>query len=160
MAAVRISSAELFISLCREIIARDRVHPHDVGLVLQQLLPVLVAFPEAFHQVAEAEVVVGVARRAHEVADLEEHQVAEVVQHALGLEGGKVLVADGETLVAAVRRDVVLPAGLELLQRRLAAEGPLAVRAAVQLVLLDAQGLADLEDLAAVVGLHDADLVV
>ena len=62
--------------------------------------------------------------------------------------------------VPAVGLGVALQARLELFQRRIAAEGLLSIRPAVQLVLLDAHRLAHLEYLPAVIRLDDAYLVV
>jgi hypothetical protein len=133
----------------------DGVDAEDVGAPLFEVLFVLLAGGVDADEIEEEEVAVGVAEGAGPVVELEEMEVAVVVEDAF--------VEEFDTIIGGkleeVRRglfgafDMVVESGF-------GAVWALAVGAAVDFVLFDAEGEADLHDLAAIGEGDDADAVV
>ena len=108
----------------------DSVHPHDVGLVLQEGVLVFDLLAVFFHELAELHVVVGVACGAAVIADLEQPEVTVVEENPFVREVHEVLVCEGEI---SGRKSSAL---LELLEQGCLSERPDPVRSPIELILL------------------------
>ncbi len=135
--------------------AGDGVDAEDVGAPLFEVVLVLFAGGVAVDEVEEGEVAGGVAEGALPVVDLEEVEVAIVVEDAFVEELdafiGVELELGSAGLVAA--GDLLIEDGIGVVRA-------VAIGAAFDFVLFDAEGEADLHDLAAVGEGDDADAVV
>src|ERR1017187_8655659 len=133
----------------------DGVDAEDVRAPLFEVVLVFLAVGVAGDEVEEEEIAVGVAEGAGPVVELEEVEVAIVVEDAFVEEFDAIIGGKLEVGVAGVfgAFDMVV-------ERGLGAVRALAIGAAVDLVLFDAEGEADLHDLAAIGEGDDADAVV
>src|ERR1017187_909849 len=133
----------------------DGVDAEDVGAPLFEVLLVFLAGGVAGDEVEEQEVAVGVAEGAGPVVELEEVEVAVVVEDTFVEELDAIVGGKLEFGVAGVLGvfDMVVESGF-------GAVWALAVGAAVDFVLFNAEREADLHDLAAIGEGDDADAVV
>ena len=133
----------------------DGVDAEDVGAPLFEVVLVLFAGGVVVDEVEEGEVAGGIAEGALPVVDLEEVEVAVVVEDAFVEELDAVIGVEleigGAGLVAA--GDLVVEDGLGVVRA-------LAVGTAFEFVLFEAEGETDLHDLAAVGERDDAHAVV
>ncbi len=133
----------------------DGVDAEDVGAPLFEVVLVLVAGGMAADEVEEEKVAGGVADGAAPVVDLEEVEVAVVVEDAFVEELDAVVGGKLEVGVAGFfgAFDMVIESGFGVVRT-------VAIGAAVEFVLFDAEGKADLHDFAAIGEGDDADAVV
>jgi len=133
----------------------DGVDAKDVGTPLFEVVFVLVAVGVAVDEIEEGEIAVGVAEGAAPVVDLKEVEVAVVVEDAFVEELDAIIGGKFECRVAGIlgATEMVVEGGFGAVRAQ-------AVGAAVDFVLFDAEGKADLHDLAAVGESDDADAVI
>ena len=133
----------------------DSVDAEDVGAPLFEVVFVFVTGGVVVDEIEEEEVAGGVADGTAPVVDLEEVEVAVVVEDAFveeldAIVGGKLEVGFARFFGAF---DLVVESGFGVMRA-------VAIGAAIEFILFDAEGEADLHDFAAVGESDDADAVV
>jgi hypothetical protein len=136
----------------------DSADAEDVGAPLFEVIFVFIAGGVAMDEVEEAEVAGGIADGAGPVFDLEEVEIAIVVEDAFVEEFNAIVGVEAEGGVLACSPGLV-ELGDVMVEEGLGVMGAEAVGAAIEFVLFDAEREADVHDVAAVGEGDEADTV-